>query len=320
MNTLLEALRELNISEDLLTGRQRKNIIKSLKNILSNKEVWIFKTKFNWQGDTVTEVTPQKVLIDFELDSDDIIKIKNVKENTSISLYSFISKLKRYNDALFWKLSSVGNPSKYYNKFLTEDKTLLEILQEFEDLKGKLETSSHPKRDFNNYFIDKYNIPTLEGDSGINLKAKPDKEAEIEYDDLQDYLEANIKSIKGMIPENMVSYFCKLYGDEPIKNHYVAIKPSRGNPDGIWGPAFYINFGPKIAEIPFPEIRNKVNADGNIADRDQHRMNNTRFVVDLLNNGFSFGPNPLYKKSKDIIHATNKVDNNDLIPDKIKVK
>lgn len=39
MNTLLEALRELNISEDLLTGRQRKNIIKSLKNILSNKEV-----------------------------------------------------------------------------------------------------------------------------------------------------------------------------------------------------------------------------------------------------------------------------------------
>lgn len=49
-------------------------------------------------------------------------------------------------------------------------------------------------------------------------------------------------------------------------------------------------------------------------------MNNTRFVVDLLNNGFSFGPNPLYKKSKDIIHATNKVDNNDLIPDKIKVK
>lgn len=308
MNVLLEALRELKISEELLTGRQRKSITKSLKNMLSNKEVWIFKTKLDWRGDKVVEVVPEKVLIDFELDSNDIIRIKNVKENSSISLYSFIANLKKYKDTLFWKLSSAGNPSKYYNKFLTEDENLLEILQEFEALKPKFETSSHPKKDFNNYFIDKYNIPTLEGDSGINLKAKPDNGREIEYDDLQDYLELNIKSIKGMIPENMVNYFCKLYGDAPIKNNYVAIKPSRGNPDGIWGPAFYINFGPKIAEIPFAEIRNKVNADGNVADRDQHRMNNTRFVVDLLNNGFTFGPNPLYKKQRNVIHVTSNVD------------
>lgn len=36
-------------------------------------------------------------------------------------------------------------------------------------------------------------------------------------------------------------------------------------------------------------------------------MNNTKFVIDLLNNGFRFGKNKLLKKN-DIVHVTNTVD------------
>lgn len=94
---------------------------------------------------------------------------------------------------------------------MTNDEELLLIAEQIKINPDFDSKSASPKKNFREYILNRYNLHEFEGGSGINLKAKKDikitSDTSEEDVDLETWLDENVKSIKGVIPENMESLF-----------------------------------------------------------------------------------------------------------------